>query len=453
MDTIPNPARPEVEPAQRWVFPVPASQVLPNGLTVHTFDLPGQYVVSLRLIVPLSVRSEPRDKEGVATLMTRLLDEGTTRHSTEEFTELLERKGVAFGAGLSDGGLHVDADVPASRLGDALELLVEAIAEPSFPPDQTRRLIKSRVAEIAQERASAPHRGARELAATFFDAGDRASRPTAGSVETVENLTREDVAAFHASQVGPVGATLVVAGDLTGIDIDSLIEQTFGTWSPMPHVVTPGAQPAHQAADAARIVLVDRPDSVQSEIIVAGPGPDRRVSPAWAPYPVLGFVMGGSPSARIDAVLREEKGYTYGMRASFRPRRAGGMFVTSGSVRTEVTAEALDLVLGILEEARTGFSDKEVREGIDFIVDTAPGRFATADAVAEEAAAVILDGLPLDFTTRNLDAMRALGPADLDAAYARFVTGEWTIVVVGDASAYADQVRALGRGLVTVVPN
>lgn len=186
---------------------------------------------------------------------------------------------------------------------------------------------------------------------------------------------------------------------------------------------------------------------------MAGPGPDRRVSPAWAPYPVLGFVMGGSPSARIDAVLREEKGYTYGMRASFRPRRAGGMFVTSGSVRTEVTAEALDLVLGILEEARTGFSDKEVREGIDFIVDTAPGRFATADAVAEEAAAVILDGLPLDFTTRNLDAMRALGPADLDAAYARFVTGEWTIVVVGDASAYADQVRALGRGLVTVVPN
>ncbi|GAA1786673.1 MAG: insulinase family protein [Actinobacteria bacterium] len=445
-------ARPEVTPAARWAFPQPTTSSLSNGLTVHTFDLPGQYVVALRLIVPLSVRSEPRESEGVASLMTRLLDEGTLEHDTEEFTELLERKGVAFGAGLSDGGLHVDVDAPASRLADALALMVAAIARPSFPAEQVRRLVRTRLAEIEQERASAPHRAARELAATFFHPDERAARPTAGSAETVSGLTREDVESFHATHVGPAGATLIVSGDLSGIDLDTLLAESFGSWTPGPRALPPEAEVPRRADDAVRIVLVDRPDSVQSEIVVAGPGPDRHVKPAWAPYPVLGFVMGGSPNARVDAVLREEKGYTYGMRSGFRPRRAGGMFVTSGSVRTEVTADALTILLEILASGDAGFTAKELADGVDFIVDTAPGRFATADAVAEEAAASILDGLPLDFTTTNLDRMRTLTTADLEAAYARYVTGEWTIVIVGDASAYADAIRALGQR-VDVVPN
>lgn len=446
-------ARPEVTAPGRWEFPTPTTTRLANGLTVHMYDVPGQYVVAARLIVPLSVRWEPREKEGVISLLSRLLDEGTEQHTTEEFTELLERRGIALGAGLSDGGLHVDLDVPARNLPAALELMCAAIATPSFPEKQVGRLVRTRLAEIEQERASAPHRAAKELAATYFDASERASRPTAGTIETVKGLTRADVADFHRAHIGPTHATLVLAGDFGDTDVSALVADAFGAWAPLPRPVEPELRPALRAPDAVRIVLVDRPGSVQSEITVAGPGPDRHVEPAWAAYPVLGFVVGGSPNARVDAVLREEKGYTYGMRASFRPRRAGGLFVTAGSVRTEVTADALTLLLGILDDARAGFSQAECRDGVDFIRNTAPGRYATADAVAEEAAALVLDGLDLDFTTTNLDRMAALTPEDLTQAYGRFVTGEWTIIVVGDATAYADQLGTLGRGQVTVVAN
>ena len=90
---------------------------------------------------------------------------------------------------------------------------------------------------------------------------------------------------------------------------------------------------------------MDRPGSVQTEIAVACPAPDRSTPHGWAPHPVLAFVLGGSPNARVDALLREEKGYTYGIRTSFRPRVAGGSFVTQGSVRSEVTGEAVELLL------------------------------------------------------------------------------------------------------------
>ena len=203
---------------------------------------------------------------------------------------------------------------------------------------------------------------------------------------------------------------------------------------------------AAKAVDAGRIVFLDRPDSVQTEFYVGCPGPDRGVEAGWAAYQVLGFVVGGSPNARIDAVLREDKGFTYGIRSGFRPRRRGGVFLTSGSVRADSTVEALGLLLDILEEAREGFTEDETQAGVDFIGKTAPGRFATADTVADEAAGLSLEGLTTEFTTANLRALADLDAAALAEAYGRYVSGEWTVVVVGDASLYAEGVRGLGRG-------
>ena len=94
-----------------------------------------------------------------------------------------------------------------------------------------------------------------------------------------------------------------------------------------------------------------------------------------------------------------------------------------------------------------------MRAGVDFVSKTAPGRYATADAVADEAATMALEGLTTEFTTRNLEQMRELGPQELQEAYRRWVDGEWTIVVVGDASTYADAIRELGVGEVSIVPN
>ncbi|WP_427384970.1 M16 family metallopeptidase [Janibacter sp. G56] len=451
-DTFPT--RPEVTPPADFVFPEPSRHTLANGMTALVHDVPGQLVISVRTAFALSLAWEPRDREGVASLMARLLDEGTLKHSAAEFAELLERRGVAIGAGISDAGLGVDMDVPVHHLGDALDLLTEALSIPAFAEDEVRRMKRTRLAEIAQERASAPHRAAKELAATYYDPAERASRPSAGTPDTVEVITREDIAAFHAAHVRPSGATVVVAGDVGQVDIVALLERTLGTWSPEATEPRPMPEEAQRrATDAARVVLVDRPGSVQSEISIAGPGPDRTIEAGWAPFPVLGFIVGGSPNARIDAVLREEKGYTYGIRSGFRPRRRGGLFVTSGSVRADATIESVQLLVDILAGGRDGFTEAELVAGVDFISKTAPARFETADAIADESVQLALEGLPADFTTDNLRRIRALGSDDLQRAWDAYVTGEWTVIVVGDAATLREGLEGLGIGPVTVVPN
>ena len=443
--------RPEVSAPEPWSFPEPQRAGLANGLGVVSYDIPGQYVISVRLAVPMPLEREPRELEGIATIMARTLDEGTARHTAEEFAELLERKGIALGAGVSESGLIVDIDVSKRYLSDALDLLSQAVREPVFPANEVSRHVKIRLAEIDHEHSQPGQRAALEFITTYFDADERASRPSAGAKSTISAITPADLVAFHSANVVPSGATVVVAGDLSDLDVVSEVERALGSWggAALEMVESPEAA---RAGDAARIVFLDRPGSVQTEFYVGGPGPDRRVEGGWAAYQVLGFVVGGSPNARVDAVLREDKGFTYGIRSGFRPRRRGGVFLTSGSVRADSSVEALGLLLDILDKALDGFTEEETRVGVDFIGRTAPGRYATADTVADEAAGLSLEGLTTEFTTANLRALADVDAEALAKAYGRYVSGEWTVVVVGEASLYAEGVRGLGRGEVTILP-
>lgn len=453
-------ARPPVAPPEPWSFPTATTHELPNGLRLLTYDVPGQYVVSVRLGLPVPLDSEPPDKEGVGTIMSRTLDEGTAWHSAEEFARLLERKGVNFGAGVSDGGLSLDLDVVKGNLEVALALLRQIITEPAFPEAEVARHVRTRLAEIDQERSVAAHLSVLEFAHTLYAAHDRSSRPTGGSRETVGAITRDDVVAYHARHVTASGAAMVVAGDLGGLDVPGLVEASLGGWQSGPWRPAFVQRAAAHAGDRSRLVLVDRPGSVQSDVVVGAPGPDRSAPGGWAPYQVLAYVLGGSPTARLDAVLREEKGYTYGMRAMFRPRRGSGTFLTMGSVRSDVTAESVGLVVDILEKARDGFSDEEVRAGVDYLAKTAPGRWATADAIADEAVTMALDGRTTEFTTANLRDLVTVEAPRVDAAYEQFTSAAgvggrrgagWTIVVVGDAATHSDPIEALGLGEVSVV--
>lgn len=445
--------RPEVAAPGEWSFPQPRELTLPNGITALVHDVPGQYVISVRLTVPVALRFEPEATEGVAWVMARLLDEGTRTHTQRELSELLERRGIALGAGMSEAQLGLDLDVPQRFLGEALGLLTECVSEPVFDETEVSRIVRTRLAEIEQERASAGRRAFKEWAATYYDPSVRAARAGGGTAESVAAITRADVVGFHAEHVHPDGATVVVAGDLTGVDVESLLATTLGGWTTAGPSRSVDREPAPRAADAARVVLVDRPGSVQSEILIGGPGPDRRVDSGWAPFPVLAYVLGGAPNARIDQVLREDKGYTYGIRSGFRPRQVGSAFTVSGSVRADSTVDSLRLLAEILEGATEGFSEEETRAGVDFMTLTAPGRYDTADAIADETAGLAGDALPLTFTSDTIAAMRGLTAADLDRAWRDGVQREWTIVVVGDAALYREGVEQLGLGPVTVVPN
>jgi len=196
---------------------------------------------------------------------------------------------------------------------------------------------------------------------------------------------------------------------------------------------------------AATTVLVDRPGSAQSYLYLGRPGPARRTEHGWGAYQVLACLLGSSPQSRIDAVLREERGYTYGMRAGFRPRRRTGVCAVSGAVRADATAPALATLREVLDVRGPELTEREVRQAADFVAKTAPGRYSTADAMASEVVRLALDGLGPDFVTATVETSRTLTREAAAEAWEAVATGPaWTTIVVADADQHRAALEELG---------
>jgi predicted Zn-dependent peptidase len=437
MNTFPD--QPPIGAPGAWHFPTPQHAQLSNGLPVLTYQLPGQYVISAHLVLDLPLSAEERELEGVATICARTLDEGTRSHGGEEFAELLETEGAGFGVDLSQAGLSTILDVPATRLDRALELFAEAVTEPAFADDDVRRHVQLRLAEIEQAQANSAQIATIAFRNAVFDESSRASRMNGGEPETVAKVSPEAVREFHAEHFGPRAATLVLAGDFSS-DPVPLAEAYLGSWTndttPVSHQPPIGAEP--------RMILIDRPGAVQADVRLGGFGIDRR-DPRWADISIASYAMGGAFLSRLNAVLREDKGYTYGVRMQFAPMRTGGSFAVQGSFRTDVVTDALVEARRLLDTSAEPFTAREVDEAVAFFAGVSPLRYATADGVADQVATQILAGLGEDYVDRSIADLRAVTPESATAAYQELVNpDELTLVVVGDAATIAEPLRAAG---------
>jgi len=434
------PPQPPVGPPAAWTFPEPARGRLSNGIDTLVYDLPGQHVVSAHLVLDVPLNAEDPDQEGVATICGRVLDEGSRRHPGEEFAELMETEGAGFGIEITLAGTQVVLDVPASRLDRALELFAEAVAEPALADEDVRRHVTLRLAEIEQTHANSAQAATTAFRAAVFDPGTRASRMNGGEAATVAEVTPEAVRDFHRRHYGPAGATLVLAGDF-GEDPVAVAERHLGGWrnDAQERTVYQAPRPA-----ARQVVVLDRPGAGQADVRLGGFSVDRR-DPRWADITVASYAMGGAFLSRLNAVLREDKGYTYGVRMQFSPLRAGGSFAVQGSFRTEVVADALALTQDLLSTRDRPFTDAEVQEAVAYFVGVSPLRYATADGVADQTGTQVLAELPEDYVDRSLAALRDVTPSSATRAFEELVPlDDLTLVVVGDASAIADPLRAAG---------
>jgi zinc protease len=443
-DFLPQPV---VGPPSTWHFPRPERRRLSNGIELVVYHLPGQHVLSAHLILDVGLEAEERAHEGVVTVTARVLDEGTLRHPGEQFAEVLETEGAGFGIDVSLDGFQAILDVPTSRIETALPLFAEAVTAPALAEEDIARHVQLRLAEIDQARAHSAQLASIEFRSMVFDSACRASRMSGGDAETVASIGPEQVGTFHREWFGPRGAVLVLAGDFRS-DPGEVAEQAFGGWRVEGQRALQREAPA---AAAPRSILLDRPGAVQADIRLGSFGVDRR-HPAWADLTVAGYAVGGAFLSRLNAALREEKGYTYGVRFGFTPLRRAGWFALQGSFRTEVVPDALAYARDLLQVSGRPFTAEEVTDAVAYYVGVSPLRFATAEGVADQAGVQVLADLGEDYVDQSLADLGAVTPESATAAYVEAVdVDQLTLVVVGDAERLAEPLRAQGLDL-EVVP-
>ena len=458
MDLYPQPAAGRAKP---WAFPAPERGALASGLTVLTCHRPGQQLAAVEICLDSPLDAEPDGLDGIATIAVRALSEGTSTHTAEEFAAELERCGATLDSHADYAGTRVSLEVPVSRLPRALGLLAEALRSPAFSGSEIERLVRNRLDEIPHELANPGRRAAKQLSQELFPASARMSRPRQGTEDTVARIDAAAVRAFYQAQMRPATATAVVVGDLAGVDLDAVLAGTLGGWTG--DSTGPLHVPPVTADDTGRVVIVDRPGAVQTQLLIGRTGPDRhdRVWPAL----VLGtYCLGGTLTSRLDRVLREEKGYTYGVRAvaqvlrSPAPGGAGGaggasLLAISGSVDTASTGPALDDLRTVLRTlAAQGLTESERDMAVQNLVGVAPLKYETAASVAGTLADQVEQHLPDDYQAQLYVRLAETGTVEATAAVvAAFPENRLVTILVGDAAQIKAPVEALGLGDITVV--
>ena len=436
--------RPTVSHSAGWHFPEPHVSTLAGGMQVWAFDLPGQHIAAMEVVLPTSLATEPRSVEGVATVALHAVDEGTLSHPNGRISELLELQGAALHGSASQNHTRLGGDAPAHRLPAVIELLAEVIQQPGFAPGDVEHHVEMQVAAFDSRIASPGWVAKQALRQVLFGDDAREGRPAAGTPQTLGAITRDDVLAWHGSQWVGGDATLVVAGDLTGLDMSAALAP-LERWSGTGSV----ASRAPAAERPAQVVLVDMPDAVQATIHAGCLTVGRR-HPDWAALKLAGHAMCGAFASRLNLDLRERRGYTYGVGGGFTARRTDGQFFVGGSFRVDVAADALRRLLDGLRLVEP-FTAEEVEDARRYLVGVAPLANETASDIARQASVLAAVGEHASFVNEHFAALELPTAKQVSAAFRTHVHPEAVSVAIsGPALTLAPAMQAAGLDPVIV---
>ena len=429
--------RPGPGAARAYRFPQVVRRTAAGGQVVAA-HLPGQNLAVALLLLDGGAGREPVGKEGLGAVLAKALEEGTAQRDATAYALAIEALGTELATGLDWDSFQVSVQVPVDRLTAAVELLAEAVRTPRLDPADVLRVRDDEATALRMDWANPGPRADAVLRAELFGAQHRWGRPLYGDPDSVAALEVDDVTVFHSEWFIRPG-TLVVAGDLERIDLDALAATAFAGAGGGPIDVPLAGQ--------RRIILVDRPGSVQSTLRLGHPSP-HRAHPDHVPMTLAGTVLGGAFTSRLNHLIREVRGYTYGIRGDFASSRRFGRFAVSSGVQTAVTAPALVESVGEISRTQlTGVSEDELEVARSWRAGQLSVELQSPRAIAAALTTLVVHDLPDDYHARLREQLLAATVEDVSAAAATYLHPEsLTMVIEGDAAVIRDELVASGLG-------
>ncbi len=426
-------APPPSRPPARFRAPLPEVLTLSNGLPVWVFprrDLP---TVAACVALRGGGGAQPIGRPGLAEIVAAMLDEGTTSRSAERIAAEVESMGASLSASCGWDGAYVSLRCLKPAFDRTLDLAVDVLREAAFPEPEWERIRGQSVAALRSARDSADARAHRALLKALYPEGHPYRHPLSGVESVVAELGREEAVAFRDRTFAPGLAAVAVAGDVEPDQVAAMLEARLADWRGDADV--PPAVETPERARRPRILLLDRPGAPQAAVRCGHVGVVR-LDPDYDPLTLFNQVLGGQFSSRLNAKLREERGFTYGVRSGFDARRGAGPFSISAALQADKLAVALDDVRGELLAVLGDRppSPREIDEARRSLIEGWARHFETPGSLVGRYASVFVQGLPLDCLATFPARMADVAPtAVVEAARRRVDPDALVVAVVADA--------------------
>jgi len=456
------PEEPERGPSARDTRPGPAAQSefaplapqtlkLSNGVPLQVWTKPELPLVAISVQFKPGTPILDPTHAGLAELMASMLDEGAGERDTLAFSSALQSLGATLGASAGQETITVGMQTLKRNLGKSAELLGDAIRRPRFAPQDFDRVKRQALDNLRQADEEPSNVAARVGLRALFGAKNPYGWPTSGTIPTVEPLTLEDVKASYAALLRPESATIMIAGDITREEALATMEKALGDWKSggsMRSSDTKDFAAVAPAAPGMRVLLVNRPDAVQTVIRFVAPAPKAADTQRVA-YRLLNTALGGSFTSRLNQNLREKHGYTYGAGSHFAQGPNNGYFIASAAVKADVTGASLKEFLAEFSRLRAGaggdLSDDEVTKARETVRTETVQSFEGLRQILGVAGELSRCDLPFDTIAKDLASAAALDAKALNTLAPKALDlDRGVLVLVGDKALILEQIKDLG---------
>jgi predicted Zn-dependent peptidase len=435
----PKATPPPPAPAKDVRFPAFEQKTLGNGLRVVVIEQHEQPLVSLRMVLKAGKTFEPAGKAGLAQATASLLTKGTASRSAQQIAEAIDFVGGALNASTGTESGFADAAVTSDQLDLGFDLLSDVVLRPTFPQEELDRWRRQALSGLQIQQQDAGYLAGNAMARLLYGNHPYGS-PADGTPESINGLTRDDLAAFHQRRYVPNDTILAIVGDVKPADAIARAEKAFGGWKTGEAAKLPPVEASSQKGH--RIVVIDKPDAVQTEIRLGQVAIAFR-DPDFYAERVYNSVLGGTPSSRLFDEVRRKRGLAYGAGSYFlEPTQPGWLEVTT-STKTESTLEALEVSLDVIRGLQKDpVPANELSAAKTYITGAFPLEIETADGIAGKVLEALKAGYGREFLETYNERISKVGAADVQRfARERIHPDDMAIVLAGNASAFSEALK------------
>ena len=431
--------------------PGPAPTLRPPTWTKSTLSNGAELIVSEKHDLPLvsfsitfqggAAQYEKADRKGLASVTAAMLSEGTKTRSGEALSNDLQMLGTSITSTIGTESGSLSFTSTKAKFAATLDILADMLLNSTFPGESLERIRGQRLVGLAQAKDQTGAIAANVFPRTLYGPDHPYGQYTTES--SMKAINRDDVGTLYHDYYRPGHAVITVVGDVDATTVKQTVEKALAAW-PKGGTKPSFSYPALTTAKPTTIYLVDKPGAAQSTFAIGLPGPPRD-TPDYYAMQVMNTMLGGMFQSRLNANIREEKGYSYGVGSGFAFGKGPGAFRAGGDVVTAKTDLALIEFMKELRGIRGDrpITDDELATAKDALIQRLPGQFAAIESINGAITGLWTQGLPDDYYQRFTAAVRAITKEDVLRVAKKYVdVDHLAILIVGDRATIEEPLKA-----------
>ncbi|WP_462158098.1 M16 family metallopeptidase [Pseudoalteromonas sp. GB56] len=429
------------------VVPVPdvKQSVLSNGIQVSSIYSDEVPLVEFKLRIEGGMLFDAHEKSGTANLLADMLNRGTALMTPAELEKAIKQLGSKIDVFASEESVTINGSTLARNFDATIALVTQMLLQPRWDENEFA-LAKSAALSQIQQRLSDPQAIAElKMKEVIYSADHPLRYSLIGTDGSVQQITLDDLKAFHREKFAPQLASINVAGAVDHERVVKSLSQLEQSWTKSAVSAPTVAIP--DMPQKASVYFYDMPGAKQSTLYIGHPALLASDNDFYRAL-VMNYILGGgSFASRLTQELREGKGYTYGIDSGFDATQNSSLFTINTSVRTNVTYEALALIKQIVEQYSTTFTTADLATTQEYFIKSNARRFETLSAKIGVLKNMNMLDLPTDYVQQRAKQVQSLTVADVQTlARENIHPDKLVYIVVGDAQTQLAGLSKLGLG-------